>query len=131
MDMRPAPKLLPDEDQRTAKPTMPDMSLFGDIPRPIWTAFLSAWTLLFGLFIIFFTTDGPATLAVLTSSCFALILLGLPAALGAQAKSAKPRHSRFIVTRNGPLPVGAAAVQILLIPVGAVIGLSFFVMLAL
>jgi hypothetical protein len=129
--MHPAPELLHDDDQLTAEPSVPGASPFGDIPGWIWTVFLSAWALLFGLFVLFFTTDGPATIAVLTSSFFALMLLGLPAALGAQAKSTRPVRSRVVVTRNGPLPVGAAATQILLIPVGAVIGLSFFIMLAL
>jgi hypothetical protein len=129
--MRLIPELLHDEDQLTAEPAVPDASPFSDIPRPIWTAFLSAWAVLFGLFLIFFTTDGPATLAVVTASFFGLMLLGLPAALGAQAKSPRGVRSRFIVTRNGPLPNGAAATQILLIPVGAVIGLSAFIALAL
>ena len=125
------PELLHDDDQLTVEPVLPDTSPFGDIPRPIWTAFLSAWALLFGLFLLFFTTDGPATLAVVTSSFFGLMLLGLPAALGAQAKSTRRAPSQFIVTRNGPLPIGAAATQILLIPVGAVIGLAAFIVLAL
>lgn len=129
--MRPASELLLDQEQLTTEPALPDTSLFGDIPSPIWAAFLLAWALLFGLFLAFFTTDGPATLAVLTSSFFALMLLGLPAALGAQAKSVKRVDSRIVVTRNGPIPVGAAATQILLIPVGAVIGLLGFIILAL
>jgi hypothetical protein len=125
--MRPAPELLHDTDQVAAEPVMPDTSLFGDIPRPVWIAFLSAWGLLFALFVAFFTTDGPSTLAVLTASFFALMLLGLPAALGAQAKSARRARSRIVVTRNGPLPISAAATQILLIPVASVIGVSLFV----
>jgi hypothetical protein len=125
------PELLQDENQLTAEPISPDASPFGDIPRPIWIAFLSAWALLFTLFLIFFATGGPATLDVVTSSFFGLMLLGLPAALGAQAKSTRRLRPRFIVTRNGPLPIGAAAAQILLIPVGAVIGLSAFIALAM
>ena len=125
------PELLHDQDQLTIEPIVPDSSPFGDIPGPIWIAFLSAWALLFGLFLIFFTTDGPATLAVVTASFFGLMLLGLPAALGAQATSPRRVPSQFVVTRNGPLPIGAAATQILLIPVGAVIGLSAFIALAL
>jgi hypothetical protein len=84
--------------------------------------------LLFALFLAFFTRDGPATLAVLTSSFFALMLLGLPAALGAQAKPAKRPRSRIIITRNGPLPVSAAATQMLLIPVASVIGVTAFIL---
>ena len=34
---------------------------------------------------------------------------------------------RLIVTHSGPLPVGAAAAQILLIPVASVIGLIGFI----
>jgi hypothetical protein len=129
--MRPAPELLNDEDQRTVEPAMPYTSLFGDIPGPIWTAFLSAWAMLFGIFLVFFTTDGPSTLGVLTASFFALMILGLPAALASQSKSPPRRWPRTIDTRTGPLPVGAAATQILLIPVAAVIGLAAFVLVAL
>ncbi|HET9188191.1 MAG TPA: hypothetical protein VFN80_09565, partial [Acidothermaceae bacterium] len=68
---------------------------------------------------------------VVTSSFFAMMLLGLPTALGAQAKSTRRVHSRVIVTRNGPVPIAAAATQILLIPVASVIGVTAFVLLAL
>ena len=129
--MHPAPELLHDEDQLTAQPALPDRSVFGDIPTAIWTAFLSAWALLFGLFLVFFATDGPAAIVVVTSCLFALMLLGLPAALGAQVKSSPRARSRIIVTRNGPVPVVAAATQILLIPVASVIGVIAFVILAL
>lgn len=121
---------LDDADERAAPP-LQDAGVFGDIPRAIWIAFLSAWALLFGLFIIFFTTNGPATLAVLTAAFFALMTLGLPAALGMQSKSASPHRRRTIDTRTGPLSVGAAATQILLIPVGAVTGLAAFIALAM
>jgi hypothetical protein len=129
--MRHAPELLHDHDQLTAEPAMADRSVFGDIPSGIWIAFLSTWALLFGLFLLFFATDGPAALAVVTSSFFAMMLRGLPTALGAQAKSTRPVRSRIVVTRNGPVPVGAAAAQILLIPVASVIGVIAFVLLAL
>ena len=120
-----------DDDQLTAEPKLPETGLFGDIPRSIWTLFLSVWALLFGLFAIFFTTNGPATLAVLTACFFAAVILGLPAALGAQSKSAPRSWPRVIGTRTGPLPTRAAAVQILLIPAGAVIGLTAFILLVL
>lgn len=125
------PELLDDADQLRTEPAAHDTNLFGDIPRPIWIAFLSAWGLLFGLFLLFFTTDAPSTLAVVTASFFGLMTLGLPAALGSLSKSSLRPWPRTIVTRNGPLPTGAAATQILLIPFGAVIGLVLFVLLAL
>lgn len=121
---------LDDADERAAPP-LQDTGVFGDIPRPIWIAFLAAWALLFGLFIIFFTADGEAALMVVTASFFALMTLGLPSALGALSKPASPRPQRMIATRSGLLPVGAAATQILLIPVGAVIGLMAFIALAM
>lgn len=128
--MRHTPELL-DQDELRAEPAMSDEGLFGDIPRSIWTAFLSAWALLFGLFLIFFTKDGPATLAVVTASFFALMLLGLPAALGAQASSSRRGRSQFVITHNGPLPIRAAATQILLIPVAAVFGVTLFIILGM
>ena len=63
---------LDDADERAAPP-LQDTGVFGDIPRPIWIAFLAAWALLFGLFIIFFTADGEAALMVVTASFFALM----------------------------------------------------------
>lgn len=128
--MRHTPELL-DQDELRAEPSISDEGLFGDIPRSIWAAFLSAWALLFGLFLIFFTRDGPATLAVVTASFFALMLLGLPATLGAQANASRRGRSRAVITRNGPLPIRAAATQILLIPVGAVIGVTLFIILGM
>jgi hypothetical protein len=125
------PELLDDADQLTTEPAAHESSLFGDVPRPIWIAFLSAWGLLFGLFLLFFTADAPSTLAVVTASFFGLMTLGLPGALGAFSKSRSRGWPRTVMTRNGPLPTRAAAAQILLIPFGAVIGLALFVLLAL
>ena len=124
-------KIHEDEANWTSEQAGPDTSLFGDIPGPIWTAFLTTWALLFGLFVVAFARDGPATIAVLTSCFFALMTLGLPAALG--IRSRRPSHGwpRTIVTRNGRIPTTVAATQILLITVGAVIGLAAFIILAL
>jgi hypothetical protein len=124
------PEPLDDADQ-SAAPLPPNTSVFGDIPRVIWVAYLSAWGSLFGLFILFFTTSGPATIAVLTASFFGLMTLGLPAALGALSRSPPPQFGRTIVTRNGPVSTGAAATQILMIPVSAVIGLTALIMFAM
>jgi len=130
--MRHIPELLDDADQLTSPPPAEgERDLFGDIPRPIWTAFLSCWALLFALFVLFFATDRPAALAVLTSCFFALMILGLPTALGAQSRSAPRPWPRTIKTGSGSLPVGAAAAQILLIPAAAVVGLIGFIVLAL
>lgn len=120
-----------DADELTTEPTMPDEGLFGDIPRAVWIGFLSAWAMLFGLFLIFFTANGRAALDVVTSSFFALMILGLPAALAGLSKTPSRPWPRTIMTRSGPLPTRVAAIQILLIPVAAVIGLALFILLAL
>ena len=126
--MRHIPELRQDADQlASAPPTRADIALYGDIPRPIWIAFLSTWAIVFGLFILFFTTDGPAALMVVTASFFALMTLGFPAALGSVAAGSYRPWSRVVVTHTGPLPIKAAAVQILLIPVASVIGLIGFI----
>jgi len=129
--MRHIPELLNDADQLAAETAMHDTSLFTDIPRSIWTAFLSAWAMLFALFILFFGKDGQAALSVVTEAFFALMILGLPAALAAQAPVKSQKWPRVIMTRSGPLPVRAAATQILLIPVCAVFGLIMFILLAM
>ena len=124
------PERIDDADQRPVA-DLPNMAPFADIPRFVWIAFLSAWALLFGLFIAFFARDGRAALAVVTAAFFALMTLGLPAALCAQSKNSSRECGRIIDTRTGPVPVSAAAMQILLIPVGAVFGLTAFILLAL
>lgn len=124
------PQVLDDTDESATAPE-PNSDVFGDIPRWIWIAFLSAWALLFGLFLVFFTTNGSATFMVVTAAFFALMTLGLPAALGTQTKRRQRPGQRIIATRSGPLPLSAAATQILLIPVGAVIGLIAFIILGM
>jgi len=119
------------DDQDQPLDGAPDSGLFTDIPRPIWIMFLSAWALVFGLFGLFFTTDGPATLAVVTAAFFALMILGLPAALARQSKCVRREFNGLIDTRNGPLGVGAAATQIVLIPIAAVIGVIAFIALGM
>lgn len=125
------PQLLDHREASRATPAERNSDLFGDIPQWIWIAFLFAWALLFGLFLVFFTTNGEATFMVMTAAFFALMILGLPAALGAQTKRGQRPGQRIIATRTGPLPVSAAATQILLIPVGAVIGLTAFIILGM
>ena len=129
--MRPVTEIPIAADPPKTAAQVHEASLFDDIPRGIWIAFLSAWAVLFGLFILFFTTTGSAMLAVLTASFFALMTLGLPAALGAVPKTSSHQAPRIIRTRNGPLSTRAAATQILLIPVGTVIGLIAFIALAM
>ena len=128
--MRINPDVLADADLAAA-PATHEPSVFGDIPHFIWTAYLSAWAVLFGLFLLFFATDGPAALAVLTSSFFAVMLLGLPAALGAQAERVPRQSPKTIVTGSGAVSVSSAAIQILSVPVGACIGLTALILFAL
>ena len=103
---------------------------FADIPRWIWTVFLTAWATLFGLFLLFFTTTTAARFDVTIVALFAMMAFGLPAALGAQAGPADHRPTDIVHTRTGPLPARAAAVQIAVIPVCAVMGLIAFILLA-
>ena len=121
---------LVDEEKLRAAPLPPEMAPFADIPKAIWIGFLSAWALLFGLFILAFATDGRAALVVFTASFFAMMALGLPAVMCIQSKGTQCR-SQFIATRCGPLTIGQAATQILLIPVCTVIGLTAFIVLAM
>ena len=126
--MRHIPELREDAEQLASAPaSSAEIGLYGDIPRPIWIAFLSTWAVVFGLFVLFFTTDGPAALMVITASFFAVMTLGFPAALGSVAPGSYRPWSRVVVTHTGPLPITAAAVQILLIPVASVIGLIGFI----
>lgn len=107
----------------------PRVGPFADVPRWIWTIFLTAWATLFGLFLLFFTTTAAAKFDITIVALFALMAFGLPVALGAQATPRIGRPPHIIQTRTGPLPAGAAAVQIAVIPVCAVIGLIAFIAL--
>ncbi len=131
LDMRLDPELLNDADQLRRGPAMHEASLFTDIPGAIWTAFLGAWALLFGLFVVFFSGDGKATLAVVTSAFFATMILGLPASLASLTDHPARKWPRLIVSDRGSVPVWAGAMQLRLICVAVVCGIFLFIALAL
>lgn len=93
--------------------------------------FLSAWALLFTLFILFFTATPEAAFVVTVAALFALMAFGLPVAMAVQGRCEGYECSGIIHTRTGPLSVAAAGTQIVLIPVAAVIGLSAFIAFAI
>lgn len=117
---RPAPGGIPE----------PEPGPFQDMPGWIWRAYLSAWAMLFGLFLVFFTTNTSATFMVIIASFFGAMAFGLPLALVAQKPTGCTR-TKIIDTHCGPMSAGAAAAQIVLIPVGAVLGLVAFILLAM
>ncbi len=119
------------EEQATASPPSPDVGLFQDIPRWIWTIFLSAWAIFFGLMILFFATTAAAAFVVTISALFGLMAFGLPMALAAQSQCGKHECTGTIDTHTGPLSAAAAGTQIALIPVAVVVGLIGFIMLAM
>lgn len=127
--MRPIAEIRVDQDELISAPAPVRPAPFSDIPAPIWKAFLGTWALLFGLFLVFFSTDGRATMAVVTACFFAIMMLGLPTALGMQTHTPPKRSNGIVQTNSGPIPVRAAATQILLIPVGSVIGLVTLIIL--
>lgn len=108
-----------------------DPGPFQDIPKGIWSIFLSAWGLLFTLFILFFTTTPAAAFVVTVAGLFGLMAFGLPAVMAAQGRCEGHKCKGIVHTRTGPLSVAAAGTQIVLIPVAAVIGLTAFIVLAL
>jgi hypothetical protein len=93
--------------------------------------FLSAWALLFTLFILFFTATPEAAFVVTVAALFALMAFGLPMAMAAQGRCEGHECGGIVHTRTGPLSVAAAGTQIVLIPVAAVIGLSAFIAFAI
>ena len=114
--------------RETDNPHVRNPGLFQDIPRWIWVTYLSGWSVIFGLFILFFATDRGAAFAIATM--FALMAFGLPAAMAAQRRCDGPQRRGIIETRSGPLSERAAAVQIALIPTAAAFGLLAFIVLA-
>jgi hypothetical protein len=119
-----------EEETTTIALSAANPGLFHDIPRWIWVAFLSAWAMLFGLFIIFFAVDAGSAFVVTIAALFGLMAFGLPITLAAQSNRKTRNHSKTIETHTGPLSVWAAAAQIALIPIGAVVGLIAFIALA-
>jgi hypothetical protein len=107
------------------------VGLFQDIPGWIWRAYLSAWATIFGLFLAVFTVGAEATFAVSIAALTGLMAFGLPVALVAQSGRAKPEHKSTVDTYSGPLSIRAAAAQIVLIPVGGIVGLTAFIIVAM
>ena len=108
-----------------------EVGLFQDMPKWIWRAYLSAWATIFGLFLAFFTITAEATFAVAIAALTGLMAFGLPIALVAQSGSGNPEQRNTVDTHTGPLSIGAAAAQIVLIPVGGIVGLTAFIIFAL
>lgn len=104
---------------------------FQDIPRSIWRIFLSAWATLFAMFVLFFAVNAAAAFAVTISALFAMMAFGLPSVMAALGRCEGHQCGEVIQTHTGPLSVGAAGVQIVLIPIAAVIGLTAFIVLAM
>ena len=119
------------EDEKIVPMPTPEIGLFQDLPAWIWRTFLAAWAVFFGLFIVFFTIDAEATFVVTIAALFAVMAFGLPMTMVAQSKCGIHECNGLIQTHTGPLSVGAAATQIALIPIGAVIGVIAYIMLAM
>lgn len=129
--MSPVPEPADDRGHPAATPATASISPFGDIPRWIWVVFLSAWAVLFSLFVLFLATNAQASFVITIAVLFAFMAFGLPATLAAQSHCERYDCKGIVQTRTGPLPVAAAATQILTIPICAVIGLVVFITLTL
>ena len=108
-----------------------DPGPFQDIPREIWLIFLSAWALLFALFILFFAVTVATAFVLTIAALFGLIAFGLPTVMATQGRCDGHECRGAIQTRTGPVSVAAAGTQIVLIPAAAVIGLTAFIIFAL
>ena len=108
-----------------------EVGLFQDIPAWIWRIFFSAWATIFTLFLMVFTTNEAATFVVTISALTGVMAFGLALALAAQTRKHKVKCGAMIHTHSGPLSVKAAAAQIVLIPIGGVVGLTAFILFAM
>jgi hypothetical protein len=106
------------------------MAPFRDVPRGVWTLYLSAWATLFGLFALFFAVDLASAFVVTISCLFAVMAFGLPIVLSALPQEDRFARGAVVETYTGPLSVTAAGAQIVLIPGAAVFGLIAFILLA-
>jgi len=125
------PEMLADRDQAALARRAVGPGPFQDIPPTIWKLYLSAWAVLFGMFILFFAVNAAAGFAVMTAALFAVMAFGLPSTLAAVGRREGHQRGAVIQTHTGPLSIAAAGVQITLTPIGAVIGLSAFILLAM
>lgn len=114
-----------------ASPKPKEIGLFQDIPGWIWRIFFSAWATIFLLFLVVFTTNASATFVVTISALTGLMMLGLPVTLAGLTRRRNVECDKVINTHTGPLSQKAAAAQIVLIPIGGVVGLTAFIMLAM
>jgi len=108
-----------------------EVGLFQDIPAWIWRIFFLAWATIFLLFLIVFTTNASATFMVTISALTGLMMLGLPVTLASLTRKQNVTCDKIIETHTGPLSQRAAAAQIVLIPIGGVVGLAAFIILAM
>lgn len=118
------------DDRKGAVGLPAAMAPFRDVPRGVWTVYLSAWAALFGLFALFFAVNLASAFAVTISCLFAVMAFGLPIVLAGLPKDSDGECGPMIDTHTGSLSIAAAGAQIVLIPVAAVIGLSAFILLA-
>jgi hypothetical protein len=118
------------EQEQAGAATASEPGPFQDIPKPIWIVFLSAWALLFSMFVVFFTVNAAASFVITIVALFTIMAFGLPAALAAQGRCEGHRCGKIVQTHTGPLSIGAASAQIAAVPVCAVIGLTAFIILA-
>jgi hypothetical protein len=108
----------------------PRIGLFQDVPRSIWTVFLAGWTGFFLLMWIFFAVNAASAFVVTIAILFGLMAFGLPILMARQCRNPDHRCVGVIDTHTGPVTVGAARVQIALIPVAVVVGLLGFILFA-
>lgn len=104
--------------------------LFQDIPRSIWTIFLSGWAMFFLLMWLFFAVNPDSTFMVTVAMLFGLMAFGLPMVMAKQSKGAAAHRGDVIHTHTGPVSVRAAGVQIALIPIAIVVGILGFILFA-
>ena len=117
-------------DELAEAPPVAEPGPFQDIPKQIWVVFLSAWAVLFGMFVVFFTVNASASFVVTIAALFAIMAFGLPSVLAAQGRREDYRCGKVVQTHTGPLSVTAAGTQIAAVPICAIIGLTFFIALA-
>lgn len=118
------------EDDLAEAPPAPEPGPFQDIPRQIWIVFLSAWGLLFSMFVIFFTVNAAASFVVTIAALFAMMAFGLPSVMAALGRNEGHRCGKIVQTHTGPLSITAAGAQIAAVPICAIVGLTAFIAFA-
>lgn len=105
---------------------------FTDLPGGIWRAFPAVWVAFFATLWWIFGGASESAYMVGVATAFGVVFFAIPMAMYRIARQPTALSGTGMVeTLTGPLTAGAAAVQIVLVPLAVTLGLIAMAFLAL